>query len=404
MTERVAVMHCSATASNDDVQTTLFRAAELVGDGVRRGLSGKRTILIKANMGTNDLRTYLGRHVALSDVGVIRATVALIRQFHDGELLIGDATTGYSAHRLWNELGYAAALAPYDVTPVDLKDGPYVELPVAGGGVLQTHYWMAEAYARADAIVSCAKLKAHLSTGSTGTLKNLFGLLPTVQYGSPRRYLHAPIRLPRAIVDCGLLNPPVLCVIDGLIGQLDREWHGEPIQMDTIILGTNTVATDATAMRVQGMDPTADYGTWPFYFDSNPLNLATAAGLGPNDAEVITVVGEGIARVRRRYTVDRERSVHSDRIRREVAQQAIVFQEQRDDLVHAYDGKIVALSGGAVIASHESMASIGQRGGDAEETGHKGGVFLKHVTPLAVEREHLALYAPIAHGPAFTTA
>jgi len=201
-------------------------------------------------------------------------------------------------------------------------------------------------------------------------------------------------------VDCGLLNPPVLCVIDGLVGQVDREWHGDPIQMDTIVLGTNTVATDATAMRVQGMDPTADYGTWPFYFDSNPLNLARAAGLGPNEPEAIEIVGDGIARVRKPFTVDRERSERTDQIRREVAQQALVYQEQRETLVRQYRGKIVALSGGQVIAAHDNMASVTQRGRNAETA---GGVFLKHVTPLAAEREHLTLYAPIAHGPAFTT-
>ena len=226
--ERVAVLHCPATASDDAVRDAVFRAADLVGEGVRRGLSGRRRILIKANMGTDDLRTHAGRQIALSDVGVVRATVALIREFHGGELLIGDATTGDSAYRLWDALGYEAALAPYDVRPIDLKDGPYVELAVPGGGLLHSHYWLAQPYADADAIVSWATLKAHLSTGSTGSLKNLFGLLPTLHYGSPRRYLHAPIRLPRAIVDCGLLNPPVLCVIDGLVGQLDREWGGPP--------------------------------------------------------------------------------------------------------------------------------------------------------------------------------
>jgi uncharacterized protein (DUF362 family) len=397
--ERVAVMRCDATASNDDVQRAVFRAADLVGEAVRQGLSGKKTILIKANMGTDDLRTYLGRHVALSDVGVIRATVALIRQFHSGELFIGDATTGYSAYRLWDELGYADALAPYDVQPIDLKDGPYVGMAVPGGGVLHTHYWLAEPYARADAIVSCAKLKAHLSTGSTGTLKNLFGLLPTLHYGSPRRYLHAPIRLPRSIVDCGLLNPPVLCVIDGLVGQLNREWHGEPIRMDTIILGTNTVATDATAMRVQGMDPTGDYGTWPYWFDSNPLNFARQAGLGPNEAEAIDVVGDGIAAVRQQYTLGRERSEWTDTIRREIAQQALVYQERRDDFVNVYNGTFIALSQGAVTETHATMASVGQRGG-----GNGHGVFLKQVTPLAREQEHMALYEPIARGPAWTTA
>ena len=102
--ERVAVLHCPATASDDAVRDAVFRAADLVGDAVRRGLSGKRRILIKANMGTGDVRTHAGRQVALSDVGVVRATVALIRQFHQGELLIGDATTGDSAYRLWDAL------------------------------------------------------------------------------------------------------------------------------------------------------------------------------------------------------------------------------------------------------------------------------------------------------------
>lgn len=401
--ERVAVLHCPATASNDAVRDAVFRAADLVGAGVQRGLSGKRRILIKANMGTGDLRTHAGRQVALSDVGVVRATVALIRQFHQGELVIGDATTGDSAYRLWDALGYAAALAPYDVRPIDLKDGPYVELAVPGGGLLHSHYWLARAYADADAIVSCAKLKAHLSTGSTGSLKNLFGLLPTLQYGAPRRYLHAPIRLPRAIVDCGLLNPPVLCVIDGLVGQLDREWHGPPVQTDTLILGTNTVATDATAMRVQGMDPTADYGAWPCYFDANPPNLARAMGLGPVEAEAIDVVGDGIARVRHPFTVDRERSADRDRLRREVAAPALVFQARREELLGDYGGQIVALAGGAVVEAHAAMADFGARG-DAGGAGARRGIFLKGVVPAIAEREHLALYTPIAHGPAFTSA
>ena len=90
-----------------------------------------------------------------------------------------------------------------------------------------------------------------------------------------------------------------------------------------------------------------------------------------------------------------------DRIRREVAQQALVYESRRDDLVAEYGGRFVALSGGAVIASHPPMDSFGPRGGDAERTGHTGGIFLKQVAPLAEEREHLALYAPIAHGPAF---
>ena len=35
--ERVAVLHCPATASDDAVRAAVFRAAELVGDSVQRG-------------------------------------------------------------------------------------------------------------------------------------------------------------------------------------------------------------------------------------------------------------------------------------------------------------------------------------------------------------------------------
>ena len=177
-----------------------------------------------------------------------------------------------------------------------------------------------------------------------------------------------------------------------------------PVQTDTLILGTNTVATDATAMRVQGMDPTGDYGDWPFYFDSNPLRLAQAMGLGPVEAEGIEVVGDGIARVWHAFTVDRDRSDERDQLRREVAAQALAFYDRRDDFLADHRGQIVAISDGRVIEAHATMADFGARGDAGGANGQRRGIFLKGVVPLADEREHLALYGPIAHGPAFTSA
>jgi hypothetical protein len=103
--------------------------------------------------------------------------------------------------------------------------------------------------------------------------------------------------------------------------------------------------------------------------------------------------------VQHQYTLGREKSEWTDTIRREIAQQALLYQEQRDDFVSAYDGQFIALSQGKVTEAHATMATVGQRGG---ANGH--GVFLKQVAPLTHEQEHLALYAPIAHGPAWTTA
>ena len=84
---------------------------------------------------------------------------------------------------------------------------------------------------------------------------------------------------------------PHIAVVDGFIG-MHREGprHGTPIPLGTVIAGTDAVAVDAVAAAVMGFDP-ASIGY---------LHYAQQAGLGTIDLERIRVVGDTIARVRRR--------------------------------------------------------------------------------------------------------
>ncbi|MCC6626323.1 MAG: DUF362 domain-containing protein [Chloroflexi bacterium] len=398
MGERVALVRCAATESDAAVETALLRGADLVGD-IGRGLRNKKKVLIKPNLGTNDVRLHQGRQVALTDPTVLAATVRLIRRFHDGDIVIGDATTGSSCHDVWRQVGHDRALRDLDVRVVDFKDGPWVECAVPGGGIMFDRYWMNHEFADADAIVSVAKLKSHVSTGSTGTLKNLFGMTPTLHYGSPRRYLHAPIRLPRTIADLGLTFPPVLCVIDGLVGQSEREWHGPPVETGLLIVGTNTIAVDAAAMLVQGLDPEGDYGDYPFLFDNNPLALAAARGLGPNRRDDIELVGDGLAALRKPFTVDRNNLDDTRRTRQEVAMQALRYRADAESYRPGYGGRIVALAGGQVIAAADTVDAFGPR---AQLDGGRnlGGIFIKKVMPAGDDGERLAVYDAIAAGGA----
>jgi uncharacterized protein (DUF362 family) len=394
MGERVAIVRCSATSTDAEVEAALSRAADLVGD-IGADLRNKKKVLVKPNLGTNDVRLHQGRQVALTDPGVLAAVIRLIRRYHSGDIVIGDATTGSSCHDVWRQVGHDRALRDLDVRVVDFKDGPYVECAVPGGGIMFDRYWMNHEFADADAIVSVAKLKSHVSTGSTGTLKNLFGMTPTLHYGSPRRYLHAPVRLPRTIADLGLTFPPALCVIDGLVGQSEREWHGPPVETGLLIVGTNTVATDAAAMLVQGLDPEGDYGQYPFLFDSNPLALAAARGLGPHRRDELDIVGDDVAVLRRQFTVDRNNLAETARTRREVARQALLYRERADDYERDHAGRIIALAGGQVIAAVGAVDELGPR---AQLDGGRnlGGIFVKKVDPGADGNEQLAVYEAIA--------
>ena len=399
-TPRVAIARCDARASDETVAERLAWAVEQMG-GIAHLFVGKRKVFIKSNLGIADVRLFAGRQVALTDRAVVRATVKLIREVYSGELVIGDATTDGPCRRVYELVGMDTALAPFDVRQAEPNEPPFVEVSVPGGGLMFSTYRYSADLVSADSIVSIAKLKSHVAGGATLCLKNLFGLPPIAVYGKPRRYLHAAVRLPRALVDGGAIFRPSLNVIDGLVAQNEREWHGPPLKTDVLLVGDNTIATDATAMRLMGMDPETDYPHFPFHFDSNAVLLGSRYGLGPVGADQIDVRGDVDTELPHRFRVDREQSAEIDAVRRSVAEQALYYRDHEDRFLAEFRGKTIALSGGRVIATVDSVNELPGRARLAEMAGSAtAGVFLKRVMPPEFEQEHYDQYERVLAGQA----
>ena len=397
----VSVVRCDARADAEVVAERLAQAAEHLGD-LGRLFAGKRKVFIKSNLGIADVRLHQGRQIALTDKAVVRATVALIRRYFGGELLIGDATTDGPCARVYQMVGLDEALAPYDVRQIEPNEPPYAEFKVPGQPLMFSSYLFSAELADVDAFVSVAKMKSHVSAGATLCLKNLFGLPPCPIYGRPRRYLHAPIRLPRVIADEGQIFRPCLNVVDGLVASDEREWHGPPVEMGVLLVGDNVLATDATAMRLMGMDPTLNYPEFPYHFDANPVKLASDAGVGPIRAEEIDVRGESLEDLRKQFHVQRERSADVERVRRGTATQAQVYLEMRDELLKTSAGKLVALAGGEVIATVDSVNELPRRAELAEKLrgSATAGIFLKRVQPPEEDGERMDVYQAVLEGRA----
>jgi uncharacterized protein (DUF362 family) len=397
----VGVVRCDARASDEEVQKRLFAAASHLGD-LGRLFAGKRKIFVKSNLGIADVRYHLGRQVALTDRAVVRAAIALIREHFSGELLLGDATTDGPCARVYKMVGLDEALAPFDVRQIEPNEPPYVEVAVPGTPLMFSRYQFSAELMSCDAFVSLAKLKSHLSAGATLCLKNLFGLPPTPVYGRPRRYLHAPIRLPRAIADEGQIFRPILNVIDGLVGQDDREWHGGPVETNLLLVGDNCLATDATAMRLMGMDPELDYGRFPFNWDANALKLAASVGVGQIAESEIDVRGDSLDGLGKQFHVARELTPEIDAVRRSTAEQAGVYVERRAELLASSAGRIVALANGDVLMTVDSMNDLPPRAELAERLrgNPNAGVFVKRVEPAEVDPERLDVYAEVLAQPA----
>jgi uncharacterized protein (DUF362 family) len=391
----VSVVKCDAEASDAVVAERLKRAAELMG-GVAEMFQGKRKVYIKPNLGITDVRLHAGRQVALADASVVRATVELIRRYYGGVLILGDASTGMPCREVYEAIGLDRALAGYDVRQVELNDGPFDDWSVPGAPAMFSQYAFSEELRGVDAVVSIAKLKSHLSTGATVCLKNLFGMTPCPLYGEPRRYLHAPIRLPRVLVDVGAIFPPVLNVVDALVAQDGREWHGEPVQTNALIVGNNVVATDATAVRLMGNDPTADYGTAPFLFDVNPLTLAHAYGLGPIDESEIEVRGDEISRLGHHFGVDRSWSPELDRARTDVARQMGTYLREREALLRNAPEKFAVIAEGSVVDVLDTVDALPRRAELAAKLGREdAGILIKQILPSRDEPERMDIYERI---------
>ena len=136
--------------------------------------------------------------------------------------------------------------------------------------------------------ISAGKLKTHVETAATLSLKNLFGLPPVAPYyDAEEAEFRSRFRLHdrsvhQAITDIVLTRPIDFAVVDGSTGmEGDGPDKGIPVRMERVIAGRNAVAVDRVCLAMMQTP------------QSRPTHLAYAAGsgLGPSTLGQIDVRG-----------------------------------------------------------------------------------------------------------------
>jgi len=129
----------------------------------------------------------------------------------------------------------------------------------------------------ADVFITLPVLKTHALTYFTGAIKNQWGCLP--QYN--RILLHK--HLDPLLATLHRVLRPKLAVMDGIIAMEGRgPANGKPRRLDVILASRDSVALDATAMRLIGLDAER----------SKHVVLTAKAGLGSIQPEEIEVDGD----------------------------------------------------------------------------------------------------------------
>jgi uncharacterized protein (DUF362 family) len=110
--------------------------------------------------------------------------------------------------------------------------------------------------------------------------------------GPEARLLDAAARATHQLVAIAASLLPEVSLIDGFVGmQGEGPRHGSRVRLGTVIAGTDAIAVDAVAAALMGFEP----------MEIAYLRHAQAMGLGTAELSAITVVGDPVAPLRRRF-------------------------------------------------------------------------------------------------------
>jgi uncharacterized protein (DUF362 family) len=228
-----------------DFKKTLKEGIDLTG-----GLEAvKSPVVIKPNICAGEDKTGF----ANTSVQVVKALITLFLE-NDRKLSIKivEADSGAKwADEAFETFGYKALEKEMkskglDVSLVNLSHSPTTTVKL--NGLYFKDPELPTLITEPCFFVSLAVAKTHGLTFITGTLKNLFGLLPKKD-----KFLYHP-HLNEVIVDLNRIVKPKLCIVDARVGL--EGWEGPTTRLlNAFIVGRNPVSVDSTMARIMGFNP-----------------------------------------------------------------------------------------------------------------------------------------------------
>ena len=221
-------------------------------------------------------------------VEVVEAVGNYLRHRHGIKLVIADSG-GMGSYgkvkQVYSLMGLDRTAERIEAELINPEELGLIELHNPAGKIL-SKFKTTALLDHIDVIVNLPKLKTHILTGLTGSIKNFLGLLP----GSLKRAVHviAPNgqTMGQALVDIwgGVKNkvPQIINLADGIIAMEGTgPTHGQARSTGWILASTDPVALDVIAATIMGFNP----GKLP------TLIQAAEAGLGTADSTRIELLG-----------------------------------------------------------------------------------------------------------------
>jgi uncharacterized protein (DUF362 family)/Pyruvate/2-oxoacid:ferredoxin oxidoreductase delta subunit len=164
---------------------------------------------------------------------------------------------------------------------VNFKEKGFVETECSGHFLKKAYF--SKVALEADVVINLPKLKTHSLTVLTGGVKNMYGTIPS---GFRIRFHGEYVRpedFSQVLVDIFSAIKPQLTVMDGIVAmEGEGPASGSLREVGVILASRDTVALDAVATKIIGLDPADIYTT----------EYAAERRLGIGNLQDIEVVGE----------------------------------------------------------------------------------------------------------------
>ncbi len=315
------------TLEYEQIEEIVRQAVELAG-GLENFLEpDDRRIVIKPNIvePVEPVGNGLGVN---TDWQVVKALVLLLYRINpEFEIVVAEGAGGWARPDTPNAPSWSLSEDGYEVSGyremietlkidpdypdlnlewVDLNydDTVRVAVPEPRISEDQTVFFLPRTLVEADFIINAPVLKVHSPCITVG-LKNWVGILPGMVYGWSKDagyngngivLNHTPGRLQKDMVEIVRTQGSDFVVVDAIVAREKAKnyWQGIPKRRNMIVAGLDVVSVDAVCAHLMDIDPD----------DVEHVCLAALTGLGQNDLEKITVVGNTIEESKARFIKD----------------------------------------------------------------------------------------------------
>lgn len=210
-------------------------------------------VLLKPNL--------LARHAPDKAVtthpALLRAVVAALRRQGVTDILLADSPGGlYTPARmraLYEGTGMTALAKELGIALYDACKS--VTVPAATGGLVR-EFELIEPVVQRDYLIDLPKMKTHVMTGASLSVKNLFGCIPGLKKAEWHTRFPDKERFGEMLTDLCRTVQPALTILDGVVGmEGDGPSGGSPRPLGLVLGGADPFLVDLAACRIMGIEP-----------------------------------------------------------------------------------------------------------------------------------------------------